>query len=241
MRAALFVWILVPLTAEPGAARACGVSGPDGVSGCSLSEHEEETRKRFRAGASGIYTSTALNFSDGIRADETRVAVLASFAYDPTRRVTLTAGLGAGLGGSLEMPAGRYVFAPGPAALTGVSWRVIDGKPFLSLSADLMFLAATTELSGSSGGATGYVALDLRVGAAFGTTLFDVLTPYALVRAFGGPVFWHYQGAAVTGTDVSHYQVGAGIALAIARRVDVFVEGVPLGERAVAGGAAVAF
>jgi hypothetical protein len=54
-------------------------------------------------------------------------------------------------------------------------------------------------------------------------------------------VFWTYQGASEVGTDTHHYQVGGGFALLVARRVDLFVEGVPLGEQAVAAGADVAF
>jgi hypothetical protein len=79
------------------------------------------------------------------------------------------------------------------------------------------------------------------VGAAVGATFFDALTPYAVVRAFGGPIFWHYQGSAHIGTDAYHVQLGAGLFWRIARKVDVFVEGVPLGERALLGGASVPF
>jgi hypothetical protein len=224
-------------------ALACGVSGPDGVSGCSLSEHEESARPKLRAGVSALYTRTTLTFGGADRGDQTRAAVVGSLAYDPTRRVSLRLGLGAALGGELDMPAGRSVFTPGPTALAGATWRALTGSPFLALSADLSFLAATTRPSGASAGSpsTGYEAFDLRLGAAFGTTLFDRLSPYAVGRVFGGPVYWHYLGAAVTGTDVSHYQLGAGIAWLVARRVDVFAEGVPLGERAVAGGMSVAF
>lgn len=71
--------------------------------------------------------------------------------------------------------------------------------------------------------------------------LGDVPSPYAVVRAFGGPITWQYQGQSVTGTDGHHYQVGAGLTLVLARAVNLFVEGVPLGERSLAAGGAVAF
>jgi hypothetical protein len=220
---------------------ACGVSGPDGNSGCNLAEHVDTACSPYHVGVSGIYTSTAFRFRGDNRGDETRLSTLGSFAYAPTCRVALHAALGAAVGGELTMPAGRYFFSPGPMGLLGVSWQIVEGRPFLSLSADLSFAAATTELDGSSGRATDYDAFDLRGAARFGTTLFDILTPYALARAFGGPVFWRYQGAAVIGTDVSHYQVGGGFVLVAARQFDVFVEAAPLGERAVAAGAALAF
>ena len=56
----------------------------------------------------------------------------------------------------------------------------------------------------------------------------------------GGPVFWRYQGAGVSGGDAHHYQLGGGLTLTIAGRVNLFAEGIPLGERSVAAGAAVA-
>ena len=97
--------------------------------------------------------------------------------------------------------------------------------------------------SGNAGAAdnVSYEAFDLRVGALVGTTIFEVLSPYAVGRAFGGPVFWRYQGASVTGTDAHHFQVGGGVTLLVARRVSLFAEGIPLGERAAAAGGAVAF
>jgi hypothetical protein len=233
--------LVLAATLPARSASACGVSGPDGVWSCSLEEHDEELRPRWQVGASGLYTSTALRFSHGVRGDQQRAAALASLAYAPTRRVALQASAGAGFGGDLQMKDGRYDFDPGPIAALGASWRVIEGRPFLVLSSVLSFSAATTRGVGTAHGSAGYQAFDLRLGAVAGTTFFDALSPYLLARVFGGPVFWRYQGAAVTGTDVSHYQLGLGLALLLAQRLELFAEGVPLGERALAGGAAVAF
>jgi hypothetical protein len=228
------------VAAEPSAL-ACGVSGADGVSGCSLSEHEEAARPRWHVATSGVFTSTALNFGGGLRGDETRWAALALAAYAPSAHVTLQAGAGGAFGGSLTLPDGQHDFSPGPMAAVGASWRVVDSRPFVVLSSQLTFAAATTQLRGPTESAVGYEAFDLRVGIVVGWTVLDVLSPYALTRAFGGPVYWHYRGGAVIGTDVSHYQVGAGLAARITQRLDLFAEGVPLGERAVALGVGMAF
>jgi hypothetical protein len=215
---------------------ACGVSGPDGVAACSLDEHREATRRRWRVGASGVYTSTALRFSGSVRAAETRGSLLASVAYQPSRRLTFQVGAGAGLGGRLELPDGTHQFSPGPEAVAGVSWRALDGgAPFLVLTSLLSFSAARTSQAGAP--SVGYQALDLRIGAMGGVTLGKMFSPYATARAFGGPVFWRYQGASVSGTDVHHYQIGIGAAAAIAGRLGLFVEGIPLGERALSAGA----
>jgi hypothetical protein len=225
---------------------ACGVSTADGASFCSLAEHEEQTRLRWHVGASGLYTSTTIDFTGGLHGDETRRSVVATLAYQPWRRITLQLAAGGTLGGQLTTPAGKYDFSDGPTAAAGAAWRVVDGtRPFVILTATLSFSAASTHPtpSGNAGAAdnVSYEAFDLRVGALVGTTIFEVLSPYVVGRGFGGPVLWQYQGADVTGTDAHHFQIGAGANLLIARRVSLFAEGIPLGERSVAAGGAVAF
>ena len=225
----------------PRAARACGVSTADGVYACSLQEHDEQTRPRWLAGASAIYTSTAILFSGDLRADQTRGAVVASLAYQPTRRWTLQAAAGGVFGGRLSTPTGDYDFSPGATAAVGAAWRAVEGsRPFVVLTSTLSGSFASTRLEGV-GPSTGYQAFDLRLGGLVGTTIAQVLKPYAVARVFGGPVFWRYQGAAVTGGDAHHYQLGAGLTVVIAGRVSLFAEGIPLGERSLAGGAALTF
>jgi hypothetical protein len=117
-------------------------------------------------------------------------------------------------------------------------------RPFVVLTGNLSFSTARTTLAGTAGApdvTAGYQAFDLRVGALVGTTLWQVLSPYAVGRVFGGPIYWQYQGSDVTGTDAHHYQLGAGLTLVVARRLNLFAEGIPLGERSAAVGAAVAF
>jgi hypothetical protein len=218
-------------------ARACGVSAA-GVPFCSLSEHDEAERPRWAVGVSGLYTSTALRLSGSPNADQTRYATLATLAYMPTSRLILQAGAGATLGGSLTLPDGKYEFSPGPTASLGADWRVFDNRrTFVLLTSALSFSAARTHLGDQ--GSVGYEAFDLRLGGQLGLNIADIFQPYALVRAFGGPVYWHYLGNAVTGTDTHHYQVGAGAGLRVSKLLNLFVEGVPLGERALSIGAGV--
>jgi hypothetical protein len=223
-------------------ARACGVSASGGISACSLEEHDEAVRPRWTLGVSALYTSTALRFNESLRAAETRRAFLAALSYAPTRRLTLQAALGATLGGALDTPTGSYRFAAGPSAAAGLTWRAVERRRvFVMLTSLLSFSSANTALVGTNDAAVRYTAFDLRVGAVAGATLFDRVSPYLLARAFGGPVYWRYQGTAVTGTDTHHYQVGGGVALRLARVLDFYAEGIPLGERAVSAGAAVVF
>jgi hypothetical protein len=220
-------------------ASACGTSGPDGVSACSLAEHDEAERPKWRLGLSGVYTSTSLHFSNDMHADETRAATLLSLSYAPTRAFSLEAGFGTAIGGKLSVPDGEHTFSAGPTAALGASWRVIQGRPFVVLTSLLSFTSSRTRTDAAT--SVAYDAFDLRLGAVVGTTLWNALSPYALARVFGGPVYWTYRGDSVTGTDTHHFQLGAGFAWLITRRLDLFAEGVPLGERAVAGGLSVSF
>jgi hypothetical protein len=220
---------IVAVVAHAAPAGACGVTsgGVAGISGCSLDEHEEETRSRWEAGASYSFTATALQFSNDLRFDERRHATLATLDYAPSRRSTLRAGAGVLAGGTLTQASARYDLAPGFIGVVGGSYRVLDASgaaPFVLLTAQVSFA------SSSSAGAA-YDALDVRAGAIVGTNLWKTMTPYVVGRGFGGPVFWRLGGVALTGTDVHHYQVGAGVAVRLLQRLDVFVEGVALGEQ----------
>jgi hypothetical protein len=216
---------------------ACGASGGGaaGISGCSLDEHEEGARLKWRLGADYSFTSTALHFDSGLKVDQVRNASLITLDYRPARRVTFEVGAGAFLGGSLTVSSVRYAMTPGFASVVGASWRVVDADgaiPFVLLTSQLSYAS-------SSAGDAGYNAFDLRIGAAVGTTFWNVLTPYLVGRAFGGPIYWRYKGGSIIGTDDHHWQVGAGFSLLLTRRVDLFAEGVPLGELGISAGAGV--
>lgn len=85
------------------------------------------------------------------------------------------------------------------------------------------------------------IALDFRVSAMFGKTFFGVLSPYAVARAFGGPIFWRLAGEDVAGTDKYHVQLGAGLVVALPAHLDVYTEVIPLGERAAVVGLGYSF
>ena len=228
------------LTWQPSQALACGISSVDGAWSCSLAEHEESERLKWHLGGSALYTTTRLRFSKGVEGDEQRSAALATLTYAPTARLTLQGSAGATLDGQLTLSTGRYDLSPGPLVAVGGAYRLLQGTPFLIATTTLAFSAVTTRLR-ATGHDVGYQAFDLRFGVLFGATVWDVLSPYALARVFGGPVLWRYRGEAVLGTDVHHFQLGAGLQLLLADVVNLYVEGSGLGEQAVAAGAALAF
>jgi hypothetical protein len=212
-----------------------------------------------RLSASYAFTSTTLLFGDGRRADLTRHAVFGSVQLPLSSSGKLSAQLGAGgiAGGELVHGAARDTIGPGFAAFGGVAWRAYDGRdalPFLQLTATLSAthtLTRTDDRGTRTDGSTSpaarpetprFTAFDLRVGAIAGKTFGDVFTPYVTARAFGGPISWRFDGADVTGTDLYKYQLGGGLSLALFdRRLDVFAEGIALGERGVAAGIGTTF
>jgi hypothetical protein len=236
-----FGWLCALALVLPSSrAQACGVSGPDGVWSCSIEEHEEAERPRWSVGAVGAYTWTRLHFAHRLHVRAQRSAALVNLSYAPTKVLRIQGSVGVASTGSLATPDGTYAFSPGAIGAVGVSYRFLTGKPFLVLSGLLSGSTAQTQLPDH--GARGrYTAFDIRAGLAFGATFFEALSPYAVARTFGGPIFWRYRGESVLGTDRYHVQLGAGVSYRIAGRVDAFVEGIPLGERALSGGAAVVF
>jgi hypothetical protein len=228
----------LPLCAAPPAA-ACGITagGPAGITSCSLSEHEEAVRPKWHLGSSYAFSSTGLVFGNGRRFTQERHASLVTLEIRRTPRATWLLGAGAFLGGHLRSEAARHDFEPGVVGVLGGSFRVLEAGrsgPFLLLTGQLSYAWARNL------GAT-YQAIDVRAGAVAAMTFARMLTPYALARAFGGPVLWRYNGAAVSGTDLHHYQLGAGLALLLRRRIDLFAEGIPVGERGLVAGAGLSF
>ena len=234
--------VLVLVLAGAGFARpasACGITagGAAGVTSCSLEEHDEAVRRKWHLGSSYSFSSTGLRFEGGRRFVQERHASLVTLELRHSRRTTWVVGAGAFLGGHLRTETARHDFDPGLVAVAGGSWRALEvgrSGPFLLLTGQLSY--AWAQNLGAA-----YQAIDLRAGAVLAATFWRMLTPYALARAFGGPVYWRYQGAAIAGTDDHHYQLGAGLALLLWKRVDLFAEAVPLGERGLVAGAGLSF
>ncbi len=241
-------------------AGACGASasGAAGVSACSLSEHVESTRLKWRVGGGYSYSATTIRFQQSSPNDsstmrlssdddvrQTRQAAFVTVDYLFTPKWAFEIGVGSILGGRLGSGDREQEFRPGLLTSVGASWRVVDADgavPFVAMTGQLAFVTTSTRpVSGASSPSGSYVALDLRLGAVAGWPLWEILTPYALGRVFGGPVFWKGPFDDLLGGDVHHFQIGAGLLARIGRQMDVFVEGVPLGEQGVSAGAGLLF
>jgi hypothetical protein len=195
----------------------------------------DDADRAWRVGVSGAYSDTRLVFSSGggsIDASFAKYAVMASIDRRLGDRWTVGGGLGTTVTGDIDVNGVTSTVSPGPLGAITTSFRPVDEgtvAPFVLLSASLagsLSWAARSTLT----------AFDVRLGVAAGKTIADVVTPYVLARAFGGPVFWSIAGTSATGTDAYHYQLGGGVSVRVGR-VDLVAEGVPLGERTVVVGA----
>jgi hypothetical protein len=202
---------------------------------------------RFRVGASYGTFGSRLSFVDGPALGVERRGVTASFEYRWNAETTFGGGAGAGLGGAFTLGKERYRISPGWMVLGTWSRRLLDGvgnKPFLLIGLAFGASGASTREEVTTGKApetSSLYALDVRIALTVGKTFFRTISPYASVRAFGGPVFWKYRGDGVVGGDTRHYQIAVGMAVALPRGFDVFVDGSPLGEQAISLGAGKSF
>lgn len=163
---------------------------------------------------------TTLVFDGAAQVPVEQLAASASFEWRASERWSLVAAAGgiaySRLGGGRQGAGGVGSGAVSFLALEQGRWW-----PFLQLAFSLSVSGA------SAGSAPSLVAVDGRLGLVVGYTFFERVTPYAVARAFGGPVF----SGGRTGTDLYHYQVGGGVVVGLPLGLDLSAEVVPLGEQ----------
>jgi hypothetical protein len=193
----------------------------------------------WRVGVAGGGFRSELSFGAGRDVDIGEEAITATIGWHSSPRFGVEGGVGAILGGRLTLAGVDHDVAPGIAATVTASWLPIyEGEvtPFLLLAGTASVSTTTTD-----DGAARLTAVDLRATALVGKTFFDRLTPYVAVRVFGGPVFWSIGGDSVTGSDQHHYSIGGGATLRLPGNVDLFAEGMALGERSLNVGVGLSF
>jgi hypothetical protein len=222
--------------------------GPTGVvTTCSGDDGEHPAERRLHAGLAYGVMGAVIALAGGPTGTVERRAVSASLDIQLAPAHSLAIGAGAGLGGLVEMEGRRFDLRPGAHLSATWTFRLLDGRgklPFLlgSLTVGGSFARSVEQVRGARAPETStWLAFDARLGLTVGKTFFEVLSPYAAVRAVGGPVVWHYRGDLVAGSDPRHVQAALGLVTALPGGVDLYVEGAPLGERAVTIGGGKAF
>jgi|GEM_PF-945284 len=215
-----------------------------------------------RVSTSYGFTSTTLLFTSDHRAELTRHALFGAVEIPLARSragsapASLQVGAGGIAGGELTRGAARDGIGPGGSVFVGIAKRIVEGRgavPFVQLTGTISATHALTRTRSTSSLAApapaanadttaAFTAVDFRFGAIAGKTFGGVFTPYVTARVFGGPVLWRIEGDTVVGTDLYKYQVGGGLSLALfERHLDLFAEGIGLGERGVAAGVGTTF
>jgi hypothetical protein len=174
-----------------------------------------------------------------------RQALSLSFDYRLSDATTLSIGGGAGTTGFIATKGGRHDILPGWMVTASYARRLVDGygaEPFVLFGISGGVSGGATRPFGSlSPESTPLYSFDVRAALTVGKTILGVVSPYATAKLFGGPVFWKLAGMPLVGGDRYHYQVGAGLVVALPRGMDLFAEAVPFGERALTAGGGVSF
>ena len=167
-----------------------------------------------------------------------------ALAFSVDRRVTPRLTLQFAIGGVIS---GRLAFEGVVHRLNGVvtslaaSYRFVDEKgavPFVIGTASLgQSFLETREREVS----TPLSATDARLGLVVGKSLGNFFAPFAVVRAFGGPVRWSRSEETLVGSDRYHYNVGLGALLLPGAGVDAGFEVSFLGEKRVTTGLGFSF
>lgn len=151
---------------------------------------------------------------------------------------------------TFQVSAGGIVYARlgGPGADTlrglffgaGASWALLEQKgaiPFVMVGLSVAASLAAPE----RGGDDGLYAFDIRGSVTAGYTLAQRWTPYVVGRVFGGPVVYVHDRETFGGTDVYHFQLGAGLVVGLPGGFDVSAEVIPLGEQRISAGVGYSF
>ena len=205
---------------------------------CSLKGEQESP---WRVAASYGWLSSELRFG-GTEAPFYQRSVAVSLTRSLGERFTVQAGAGAVVGGGIDALGVDYQMQPGWLARLGATWLALDGRgdwPFVAVSASLAASGVRTTAPGRT--AEPLTSVDVGLSASVGKAFFGAVAPYLGAKVFGGPVFWNLSGAAVTGTDIHHWQVAIGAAAALPLGLDALVEWAPLGEKSFVAQAGWAF
>lgn len=200
---------------------------------------EPEDRPRLHVSAGGGLSRSLLRLS-GHDVTLDQWSTVATVEWRTSEKLTLVAGGGAVLGGRLDVDGRAFDVRTGWLTTLGLSHRLADGRgrsPFVLFTASLTFSSARTTNETDD---TPLRAGDARIGLLLGKTV-GPWSPYAALRAFGGPVLWRLDGTDVSGGDRGHYQIGLGSSFALGKALDAFVEWDWLGERRLAAGLGLAF
>lgn len=169
--------------------------------------------------------------------DQQAVTLLAGHSWPSHTSVRVAVGVV--VDGTLTTGGRTFDLGAGPLASAAISHQWSFAPWFVTGSFSLgASRVHTRETAAASSAESSLLAIDGRLAATAGRS-FGPFSPYVLARAFGGPIFWTFDGDGTRGTDAHHYQLGLGASLTVSDRLTFLVDVAALGERAASLGLAV--
>lgn len=144
-----------------------------------------------------------------------------------------------------------YAITPGFLVGLAGEWHALRApRDPITLSLGLQLAVASARVKDASGDTAPWVAFDARLSLTVSRTFWEVLTPYAAVRALGGPILWSNRPATsseaggardVVGSDPRHVQLALGLGVAPHPAFALHIEWDYFGERGLFGGVSASF
>lgn len=183
-------------------------------------------------------TRSTLRFSDDRERALTQQAVTVFAGYARPSRVSFRLAAGVVLDGSLRGAGRTYELGRGELIAASVTRQIVRGAWFFTGTFALGASRTTTVEDRPGAAPVSVIATDASLGATAGRTFARRVSPYLLTRGFGGPVFWRVDGDDLVGSDVHHFQLGAGVSVTTASGLAVVVDVSVLGEQSASVGVA---
>lgn len=183
--------------------------------------------------------ASELRFEDDTELDINELSLVASGGYRWGEGWSARLSAGAVLSGTLEHGGRTHEVGAGWLVAASLSRSFTFAERWFaagSLTAGFSSTSTAEDLGATRGERVDLMAGDVRLGVIAGVTLWDRVSPYALARAFGGPVLWTLDGEDLTGSDQHHYQLGLGVNAALPWNLGALVDVSLLGERALSIG-----
>ena len=238
----VFVAVIPGVALGPSAAQASGVDAPPGMTGLAqVANTFGSPPHTWRVGVDVGAFWSELRFDNGVSSRLQQTAVTGVVEFVPLERVTFQLVVGSLLGGTVDENRHSFGFQPGWIGGGSVSYALVEGRgarPFVLVSVGVV---ASSTVTSEEDGPHAFHGLDARLSLAVGKTFFRIFSPYAVARGFLGSATWERLSRTSVGTDVHHFQLGAGAHVRVWEGLDVFAEGAPLGEQRVTGGVGYTF
>lgn len=215
------------------------MGAPVGPTGCEGTYQSRPERAWFLGASFGAFASELRFDDDTTEPDITESSLVASGGYRWGQGWSARLAAGAVLAGTIEHDGRTHEVGTGWLVAASLSRSFTFAERWFaagSITAGFSSTSTEEDLGAGMGERVDLAAGDVSLGVIAGATLWERVSPYALARAFGGPVLWTLDDADITGTDQHHYQLGLGVNASLPWDLSALVDVSLLGERSLSIG-----